>query len=154
MEGDYQRFLATHGSDLPGNPRELTFCRHFEDVRDVAVVPDAAADGRFAANPLVAGAPGLRFYAGAPMVTPEGHALGTVCVFDTAPRDGLTAVVSVKLDRPQFEGATRDVLGNAEVRESVASAVRDRLIAWLAEDPRSASVVVGRIAAGTSSAGA
>ncbi|MGW4171918.1 DNA gyrase subunit B [Streptomyces chartreusis] len=68
-------------------------------------------------------------------------------------RDGLTAVVSVKLDRPQFEGATRDVLGNAEVRESVASAVRDRLIAWLAEDPRSASVVVGRIAAGTSSAG-
>ncbi|QKZ16312.1 ATP-binding protein [Streptomyces chartreusis] len=68
--------------------------------------------------------------------------------------DGLTAVVSVKLDRPEFEGATRDCLGNAEVRESVAPAVRDQLIAWLAEDPRLASAVVGRIAAGTSSAGA
>ncbi|MFJ4367860.1 DNA gyrase subunit B [Streptomyces chartreusis] len=68
--------------------------------------------------------------------------------------DGLTAVVSVKLDRPEFEGATRDCLGNAEVRESVAPAVRDQLIAWLGEDPRLASAVVGRIAAGTSSAGA
>ncbi|MGW6956390.1 DNA gyrase subunit B [Streptomyces chartreusis] len=68
--------------------------------------------------------------------------------------DGLTAVVSVKLDRPEFEGATRDFLGNAEVRESVAPAVRDHLIAWLAEDPRLASAVISRIAAGTSSAGA
>jgi len=60
----------------------------------------------------------------------------------------------VKLDRPEFEGATRDFLGNAEVRESVAPAVRGHLIAWLAEDPRLASAVVSRIAAGTSSAGA
>ncbi|MFF0736232.1 hypothetical protein ACFYVK_32060 [Streptomyces chartreusis] len=67
---------------------------------------------------------------------------------------GLTAVVSARLDRPEFEGATRDFLGNAEVRESVAPAVRERLIAWLAEDPRLASAVIGRIAAGTSSAGA
>lgn len=50
--------------------------------------------------------------------------------------DGLTAVVSVKLDRPEFEGATRDTLGNVEVRESVASAVQSHLTTWLAEDPR------------------
>ncbi|MFD5859785.1 DNA gyrase subunit B [Streptomyces chartreusis] len=68
--------------------------------------------------------------------------------------DGLTAVVSVKLDRPEFEGATRDFLGNAEVRESVAPAVRDHLVAWLAEDPRLAAAAISRIAAGTSSAGA
>ncbi|GAA3544705.1 DNA gyrase subunit B [Streptomyces osmaniensis] len=68
--------------------------------------------------------------------------------------DGLTAVVSVKLDRPEFEGATRDCLGNAEVRESVAPAVRDHLVAWLAEEPRLAAAAISRIAAGTPSAGA
>ncbi|MEU4269856.1 DNA gyrase subunit B [Streptomyces sp. NPDC026092] len=61
--------------------------------------------------------------------------------------DGLTAVVSVKLDRPEFAGATRGILGNAETHESVASAVQERLVTWLAENPRLASAVVGRIAA-------
>ncbi|WP_367318386.1 DNA gyrase subunit B [Streptomyces sp. HUAS ZL42] len=60
--------------------------------------------------------------------------------------EGLTAVVSVKLDRPELEGAAGGTLGNAEVRESVASAVQDHLITWLEEDPRLASVVVSRIA--------
>ncbi|MFG1665141.1 hypothetical protein [Streptomyces sp. Y7] len=59
--------------------------------------------------------------------------------------DGLTAVVSVKLDRPEFEGATRNTLGNVEVRESVAEAVRDYLTTCLAEDPELASDVVSRI---------
>ncbi|WP_078879053.1 ATP-binding protein [Streptomyces sp. NRRL B-24720] len=68
--------------------------------------------------------------------------------------DGLTAVVSVKLDRPEFEGATRGILGNAEVREFVALAVQDHLITWLADDPRLASTVVSRIATDTWPAGA
>ncbi|MFF0291923.1 DNA gyrase subunit B [Streptomyces sp. NPDC005262] len=68
--------------------------------------------------------------------------------------DSLTAVVSVKLDRPEFEGATRGILGNAEVREFVALAVQDHLITWLADDPRLASTVVSRIATDTWPAGA
>jgi PAS domain S-box-containing protein len=92
MDEDHQHFLAAHGTDLPGNPRELTFCTHFLDERGVAVVPDASRDPRLSGNPLVAGEPNLRFYAGAPMVTPEGETLGTVCVFDVAARDDLTPV--------------------------------------------------------------
>ncbi|MFD4510286.1 DNA gyrase subunit B [Streptomyces sp. NPDC058457] len=59
--------------------------------------------------------------------------------------DGLTAVVSVKLDRPEFEGATHGILGNAEVRGRVAQAVRGHLGTWLAEDARLAAAVANRI---------
>jgi DNA gyrase subunit B len=59
--------------------------------------------------------------------------------------EGLTAVVSVKLDSPEFEGATRSVLGNAAVRTSVGEAVREHLGRWLEEHPEQAAAVVGRI---------
>jgi DNA gyrase subunit B len=59
--------------------------------------------------------------------------------------DGLTAVVSVKLDRPEFEGATHGILGNTEVSDCVAQAVRDHLSTWHAEDPRLAAAVISRI---------
>lgn len=62
--------------------------------------------------------------------------------------EGLTAVISVKLDRPEFEGATRGVLGNPAVRDCVAQAVREHLDAWLAEAPQLAASVVSRIARG------
>ncbi|TRV81119.1 DNA gyrase subunit B [Streptomyces sp. 130] len=61
---------------------------------------------------------------------------------------GLTAVVSVKLDRPEFEGATRGVLGNSEVRDRVERAVRDHLGRWLKEDPERAAAVIDRIVRG------
>ncbi|MFF8832924.1 hypothetical protein [Streptomyces sp. NPDC015131] len=62
-------------------------------------------------------------------------------------RDGLTAVVSVKLDHPEFEGATRGMLGNAGVREAVSSAVREHVSTWLRADPGLAATAVGRITA-------
>jgi PAS domain S-box-containing protein len=92
MDDRYQHFLSAHGVDLPGSPREASFCTHFMDERGVSVVPDAAADPRFADNPYVTGDFHLRFYAGAPLVTPEGETLGSVCVYDTTAREGLTDV--------------------------------------------------------------
>jgi diguanylate cyclase (GGDEF)-like protein len=69
-------------------PREHTFCGHaILEAPAPMIVPDATQDPRFADNPYVAGAPGIRFYAGFPLVSPEGAALGTLCVFDLAPRD-------------------------------------------------------------------
>ncbi|MFD8992419.1 ATP-binding protein [Streptomyces goshikiensis] len=62
--------------------------------------------------------------------------------------EGLTAVVSVKLDRPEFEGSTRGVLGNSEVRDSVGKAVQDHLGRWLKEDRERAAAVIGQIVQG------
>ncbi|MFB7176516.1 ATP-binding protein [Streptomyces sp. NPDC056257] len=63
--------------------------------------------------------------------------------------EGLTAVVSVKLDRPEFKGATNGRLGGAVVRVRVGQAVRDRLGAWLEQDPERAAALIGRIVRGT-----
>jgi len=78
---------ASVGMDSPELPREASFCAHAILDRDLFIVPDAPADPRFAASPLVAGELSIRFYAGAPLVTPEGHALGALCVLDRTPRN-------------------------------------------------------------------
>jgi len=67
-------------------PREISFCTHALGQRDLLIVSDATQDARFAKSPLVTGASGVRFYAGAPLITPEGAAIGTLCVNDRVPR--------------------------------------------------------------------
>jgi diguanylate cyclase (GGDEF)-like protein/PAS domain S-box-containing protein len=81
-----QWFKSRLGLDVCSTDRDVAFCAHALTSPGLMVVPDALADPRFAANPLVLGAPHIRFYAGAPLVTPEGHILGTLCVLDTTAR--------------------------------------------------------------------
>ncbi|MBI0330099.1 GAF domain-containing protein [Burkholderia plantarii] len=84
---DRQWFKARHGLSLPSEtPRAWAFCNHTILQPEPLVVEDAAADPRFAANPLVTGAPGLRFYGGATLRDYEGYALGALCVLDLKPR--------------------------------------------------------------------
>jgi signal transduction histidine kinase len=86
VDADRQWFKARTGTDLTETSRDMSFCAHTILGRDVLVVPDAREDARFADNPAVAEDGGVRFYAGAPLITTDGFGLGALCVVDSVPR--------------------------------------------------------------------
>lgn len=86
VDADRQWFKARVGMPLPETPRSISFCTHAIEQRGIYVVPDALADATLRDNPQVTGDPHIRFYAGAPLIAREGHALGTLCVVDRRPR--------------------------------------------------------------------
>ncbi|MEQ1631807.1 MAG: PAS domain-containing protein, partial [Planctomycetota bacterium] len=115
VDTDRQWFKAKLGVDQPGTPRDIAFCAHAILERDVFVVPNAAVDERFHDNPLVTGSPGIQFYAGAPIVTPDGFAIGAVCVNDRMPR---------QLNEGQLQALqslARQVVGHLELRRELAA---------------------------------
>jgi GAF domain-containing protein len=89
-----QWFKSIQGLDAKQTPRCLAFCAHVvkrKQEHGVMVVKDATQDPRFASNPLVTGGPQIRFYAGAPLISPEGDRLGSFCVIDMKPHpEGLS----------------------------------------------------------------
>ena len=98
IDAERQWFKARAGLDVAETPRSMAFCDHAIRGHEVLVTLDASRDPRFADNPLVTGDPFIRFYAGAPIRTPDGHAIGTVCVIGTQPRerfDGAPALAAL-----------------------------------------------------------
>jgi len=87
VDRDRQWFKSRYGLDAPQTHRDISFCGHAVEARATLVVPDASDDPRFADNPLVVGDPHIRFYAGVPLETPDGHVLGTLCAIDRKPRE-------------------------------------------------------------------
>ena len=88
-----QWFMSNRGlGDVRETPRKVAFCAHaIQSTEDLLIVPNTLEDPRFRNNGLVTGAPHIRFYAGAPLICPEGYKLGTLCIIDTKTRpDGLT----------------------------------------------------------------
>src|SRR5436189_1548662 len=89
VERDRQWFKSHFGLNISETPRSVSFCAYTIQSGQVMVVADAAKDDRFKAAPMSVGSVRIRFYAGAPLITPEGHRIGAIAVMDTRPRAAL-----------------------------------------------------------------
>ncbi len=121
IDSDRQWFKSKHGLDTPQTSRDVSFCGHAIHGTEIFEVKDSLQDIRFADNPLVTGGPIVRFYAGMPLINPDGFALGTLCVIDHVPR---------KLNEEQQKSLialARQVVGQLELRKSL-SLVKEQFI--------------------------
>jgi len=118
VDADRQWFKSQIGMPTQETSRDIAFCAHTINDDKLFIVSDAAADDRFAKNPLVTSEPSIRFYAGAPLLTKDNHALGSLCAIDRVPRE-LTAAQKTAL-----EALSRQVMLQLELRRSLAEGRR------------------------------
>lgn len=132
IDADRQWFKSIQGLAVQETSREVSFCGHAILGDGLFVVPDSHADDRFRDNPLVAGDPNIRFYAGCPVHNPDGHKVGTLCLIDNKPRD---------FDADD-EVVLRDLarMVEDEFRLSFAARSQDQLVAELDRARLAASV--------------
>lgn len=143
VDGDRQWFKARSGMEATETPRSIAFCAHAILEREVMEIPDATRDPRFADNPMVTGAPGVRFYAGAPLRTSDGYALGTLCAYDFRPRtlspaqrEHLKHLAGMVIDEMELRRTARD-LAQAVDKAERAHRVRTQVMAAITHDLRS-----------------
>lgn len=114
IDSDRQWFKSHYGLDTTETPRTYSFCAHaILDPKEVLLVPDSSQDERFSGNPLATGKPHVVFYAGAPLVNPEGHPLGTLCVIDNKPKELSQQQIGA------LKALANQVVGQLELRKKV-----------------------------------
>ena len=136
IDADRQWFKSKVGLDIQETPRAQAFCTHAIMQPQTFVVPDATQDERFAKNPLVTGDPHIRFYAGAPLATPDGHLLGTMCVIDRKPR------TLTDDQKKALELLGRQVIANMELRANLRE-LKQALAAREAAEGPSGEAAIG-----------
>ncbi|WP_020469992.1 sensor domain-containing diguanylate cyclase [Zavarzinella formosa] len=114
IDGHRQWFKSKVGLDASETPLDVAFCTHTILEHETVIVPDATKDPRFCDNPLVTGAPDIRFYAGAQLTTPDGFNLGTLCVVDMIPREFTPE------QKADLEALARQVMAQFVLRRQVA----------------------------------
>ena len=147
VDAERQWFKSKVGLTDTQSPRELAFCDHAIRTPDVMEVPDATLDPRFSANPLVTGAPDIRFYAGSPLVAPDGSRIGTLCVIDRVPRhlsDAQRAALA-RLGRQiivqlELRLSRRDLEARTAAAEQAEALMRDTLARANAAERRTVRV--------------
>jgi len=124
VDENRQWFMSRVGLDAAETPRDVSFCGHAILGKDAFIVEDAHLDVRFADNPLVQGAPHIRFYAGAPLAGPGGEMLGTLCVIDQVPRrltpaqlEALNALARLAAGHIRLLARTKDLVLRATEAE-------------------------------------
>lgn len=132
LDRDRQEFHAKVGLDLCETDREIAFCSHTIAQTEALVVLDAALDPRFHDNPLVTGPPYIRFYAGITLHAPSGHAVGTLCLADTQPRNSF-----IDADRQILRQLADLILDRMELRrlEVAERASQSRFVQIAATSP-------------------
>lgn len=87
LDKDTQWFKSAKGTDVASTPRGMSFCNNTIKQTQLVIIPDILADAEHCTNPLATGDPHVRFYAGAPLITQDGFAVGSLCVVDMEPRE-------------------------------------------------------------------
>ncbi|MFT3700005.1 MAG: GAF domain-containing sensor histidine kinase [Kofleriaceae bacterium] len=149
-----QWFAARIGIAGSETPRSVSFCTHTVAQRTPLIIRDARNDVRFADNPYVTGEPNVVFYGGWPLITSDGHALGSLCVIDTQPRDltdsqkrsmallARQVVVSLELRRANAASPLNDLLGKQAKLESQIVG-RDRMARLVVHDLKNPLMTIG-----------